>query len=73
MAIQLDTARIQWPPPGSFEANILRTIAVPYQPTNVSGRECPADHPLEEAALPVLKNVWRHVGVISLPDSGKAP
>jgi hypothetical protein len=73
MVFQLDMRRIQWPPPGSFEANILRTIEVPYQATNVSGRRCPPARPLDAAAVPGFKIVWKQGSVLRLPATEKGP
>jgi len=73
MAFHLDAGRLQWPPPGSFEANILRTLEVPYQAIDVSGGQFPPPRPPEATAMPVFTINWKHVGAISLPATKKAP
>ena len=45
MAIILDMTKIQGPAPGTFEANILRSTAVPYQEIDVSGGQYPLPSP----------------------------
>ena len=41
MNIDLDLSNLEWPPPGSFEANILKSITVPFQEIDNSGDQCP--------------------------------
>ena len=41
MNIILDFENLEWPPPGSFEANILKSITVPFQEIDNSGGEYP--------------------------------
>src|SRR5947209_18382252 len=61
MAFHLDLGKIQWPPPGSFEANILRTIEVPYQTIDISGGQYPPPHPLEGITVPAFRINWQQV------------
>ncbi len=72
MAFHLDSEKIQRPPPGSFEANILRTIEVPYQRIDVSGDQYPLSRPLEAATVPVFVFDWEKMGAISLPATVEA-
>ena len=37
----LDFENLEWPPPGSFEANILKSITVPFQEIDNSGGQYP--------------------------------
>lgn len=41
MNFLLDKTKLQGPPPGTFEANILRSITVPYQEIITSGGQYP--------------------------------
>jgi hypothetical protein len=41
MNFLLDTTKLQGPAPGTFEANILRSITVPYQDIVTSGGQYP--------------------------------
>jgi hypothetical protein len=66
MAFHLDAAKIQGPLPGSFEANILRTIAVPYQTIDVSGGQYPPPRPPAGITLPAFTANWRQVEAIVL-------
>jgi hypothetical protein len=59
--------------PGSFEANILRTFEVPYQPIDVSGGQYPPPRPLEATAVPAFTIDWEQVGAISFPAPEGAP
>lgn len=47
MDFQLDPKKIRGPAPGSFEANILRSITVPFQEIVTSGGQYPLpSHPV---------------------------
>jgi hypothetical protein len=51
MDFVLDKTKIQAPAPGTFEANILRNITVPYQEIDTSGGQYPLPgHPLAGAS-----------------------
>jgi hypothetical protein len=45
MEFRLDFEKIQWPPLGSFEANILCSITVPFQEIVISGGQHPLPSP----------------------------
>jgi hypothetical protein len=63
----LDKTKIQWPPPGSFEANILRSITVPFQEIVISGGQYPL--PAHPSPTPPT----RPVVVINLVGLGPLP
>ncbi len=47
MDFHLDITKLYGPAPGSFEANILRSIAVPFQEMVTSGGQYPLpEHPV---------------------------
>jgi hypothetical protein len=73
VAFRLDVTNLQWPPPGSFEANILRTIDVPYQRIDTSGGQYPPPQAAERTDLPAFTIDWEQVGpiTISLPAEGR--
>jgi hypothetical protein len=71
MPFHLDTEKIQWPPPGSFEANILRTIEVPYQPIAISRDQYHLVR-LSAISLPPFKIDWKQGAAIGFPATEEA-
>jgi hypothetical protein len=71
MSFHLDVDKIQWPPPGSFEANILRTIEVPYQSIDIS-RDQYCLFRLPALSLPPFKIDWNQGATIGLPATEEA-
>ena len=67
MDFLLDNKKFQWPAPGTFEANILRSITVPFQEIVTSGGQYPL--PAPPISLPLLGPVI----VIKLEGLSKAP
>ncbi len=62
MNFKLDPAKMQWPPPGSFQAGILKSIEVPFQKIDISGGQYPPPPPPDPADLPPLTLDWTRLG-----------
>jgi hypothetical protein len=71
MDLLLDKSKIQGPAPGTFEANILRSITVPYQEIVTSGGQYPLPaHPVSPPPSgPVI--VIKLEGLSALPSFAK--
>ena len=71
MDIFLDKTKIQGPAPGTFEANILRNITVPYQEIDTSGGQYPLPaHPMA-GPIPGLTIAIKLEGLTRLPSLEK--
>ena len=72
MDFLLDNTKLRGPAPGTFEANILRSITVPYQEIVTSGGQYPLPaHPISPPPSgPVI--VIKLEGLSGLPSFAKA-
>jgi hypothetical protein len=67
MAFLLDKTKLQGPAPGTFAANILRSITVPYQEIVTSGGQYPLP------AQPIARPAHGPAIVIKLEGLSKLP
>jgi hypothetical protein len=71
MDFVLDKTKIQGPAPGTFEANILRTITVPYQEIDTSGGQYPLPANPMVGPIPGPAIVIKLEGLSKLPSLAK--
>jgi hypothetical protein len=67
MVFFLDKKKIQAPAPGTFEANILRSITVPFQEIVTSGGQYPLPAEPMPSTSPGLVIVIKLEGLTELP------